>query len=175
LNFTIKTINLNINQNKENNFLSFTRRVPTLETNDFSLSESSAISEYLDERYPDNNIYPKSLNERARAREIQAWLRSDLLALRNERSTETIFIKPTNKPLSEEAKESASKLVQATNSLLFENKMNLFSEWCIADVDLSLMLNRLILNGYEVSDTLRRYVEHQWKNEFIQDWIKLRK
>jgi glutathione S-transferase len=177
LNFEIKTVNLNSSQNKEKVFtsLSITKRVPTLVIDNFSLSESSVISEYLEENYPSTKIYPTNVKERARARQIQAWLRSDLLPLRIERSTETIFLKPTNLPLSNEAKESAEKLIEAVDVLLSGNKLNLFSEWCIADVDLALMLNRLICNGDEVSTSIRKYVEHQWKFSAIQDWIKLQK
>ena len=78
--------------------------MPVLEHNDFALSESSAILEYLEELYPDTAIYPKDIQARARARQIQAWLRSDLVALRTERPTDVIFIQPKSTPLSEEGK-----------------------------------------------------------------------
>lgn len=177
LNFEMRTVNLSTSQNKESSFksLSITSRVPTLVTEDFSLSESSVISEYLEELYPTIKIYPTNIKERARARQIQAWLRSDFLPLRIERPTDTIFAKPTNVPLSTEAKESAEKLTKAVDLLLTGNKLNLFSEWSIADVDLSLMLKRLISNGDDVSTSIRNYVEHQWKFPAIQDWVKLQK
>jgi glutathione S-transferase len=177
LNFEMRTVNLSTSQNKESSFksLSITSRVPTLVTEDFSLSESSVISEYLEELYPTIRIYPTNIKERARARQIQAWLRSDFLPLRIERPTDTIFAKPTNVPLSTEAKESAEKLTKAVDLLLTGNKLNLFSEWSIADVDLSLMLKRLISNGDDVSTSIRNYVEHQWKFSAIQDWVKLQK
>lgn len=177
LNFEMRTVNLSTSQNKESSFksLSITSRVPTLVTEDFSLSESSVISEYLEELYPTIRIYPTNIKERARARQIQAWLRSDFLPLRIERPTDTIFAKPTNVPLSTEAKESAEKLTKAVDLLLTGNKLNLFSEWSIADVDLSLMLKRLISNGDDVSTSIRNYVEHQWKFPAIQDWVKLQK
>ena len=60
--------------------------------------------EYLEELYPDTAIYPKDIQARARARQIQAWLRSDLVALRTERPTDVIFIQPKSTPLSEEGK-----------------------------------------------------------------------
>ena len=62
--------------------------------------------EYLEELYPDTAIYPKDIQARARARQIQAWLRSDLVALRTERPTDVIFIQPKSTPLSEEGKSS---------------------------------------------------------------------
>ena len=60
--------------------VSTTQRVPTINDNGFHLSESSAICEYLEEKFPGLAIYPKSVEQRAKAREIQAWLRSDLMA-----------------------------------------------------------------------------------------------
>ncbi len=71
---------------------SMTARVPTLEHGHFRLSESSAITEYLDEAFPDGTaLYPANLHDRARARQVQAWLRSDLMPIRIERDTEVVF------------------------------------------------------------------------------------
>jgi glutathione S-transferase len=50
--------------------------VPLLVDGGFSLSESSAITEYLDEVYPGAPLYPRDPQARARARQVQAWLRS---------------------------------------------------------------------------------------------------
>lgn len=85
--FEIDTINLAQQGQFEKSFVakSLTAKVPVLEHNDFALSESSAILEYLEELYPDTPIYPTDIQARARARQIQAWLRSDLVALRTER------------------------------------------------------------------------------------------
>ncbi|KAA5676399.1 glutathione transferase, partial [Klebsiella pneumoniae] len=85
--FEIAAIDLGQQGQFETSFVekSLTAKVPVLEHNDFALSESSAILEYLEELYPDTAIYPKDIQARARARQIQAWLRSDLVALRTER------------------------------------------------------------------------------------------
>ena len=67
---------------------SMTGRVPMLEHGDFTLSESSAIVEYLDEAFPGTpRALPSSTRERSRARQIMAWIRSDLMPIREERST----------------------------------------------------------------------------------------
>ncbi len=51
----------------------------------------SAIAEYLEERFAPPQwgaqYLPARFTKRARARQIQAWLRSDLLPLREERPT----------------------------------------------------------------------------------------
>src|SRR5262249_10358379 len=57
---------------------SFTARVPALVDGDFTLSESSAIIEYLEERWPPPAhpaLLPADVQQRARARQIMAWVR----------------------------------------------------------------------------------------------------
>lgn len=171
--FDLKTLNLAAQENNKASFAaaSLTRRVPTLVHNDFSLSESSAISEYLDELFPEPPVYPREPRARARARQIQAWLRSDLMPIRKERSTEVVFYKPTDAPLSAEASASAEKLFAAASALLPTNAPNLFGEWCIADTDLALMLNRLVLNGDPVPERLAVYARHQWQRPSVQLWV----
>lgn len=95
--FEIATIDLAANANHEQHFAvtSITRRVPTLVHNSFGLSESSAISEYLNEAFSGTPLYPGELYSRARARQVQAWLRSDLMPIKQERTTEVVFYEPT--------------------------------------------------------------------------------
>ena len=118
--FNIKALNLAARENCTPGYstTSLTCRVPTLIHGDFSLSESSAISEYLEEQFPSPEypaVYPRDRRSRARARQIQAWLRSDFMPIRQERSTEVVFFKPTQKPLSQEATASAARAVSFQN------------------------------------------------------------
>lgn len=174
--FDIKKINLELKENNQPSYasLSLTCRVPALVHGSFHLSESSAISEYLDEllpapKYPP--VYPIDIRSKAIARQIQAWLRSDFMPIREERSTEVIFFKPTDKPLSESAKACSEILFAAADRLLQGGATHLFNEWCIADTDLALMLNRLILNGDDVPEKLAAYARHQWRRPSVQRWL----
>ena len=154
---------------------SLTARVPTLMHEGFTLSESSAISEYLEEFFapPDYAaVYPQDLQLRARARQVQAWLRSDLMPIRNERGTDTVFIHPTPTPLSAAALEAADKLFRVAEQLLNARASNLFGNWCIADTDLALMLNRLIMNGDAVPERLKTYAIQQWQRPSVQLWVQ---
>jgi glutathione S-transferase len=151
---------------------SLTRRVPTLVDGDFSLSESSAIAEYLEDKQPQPRLYPADLRARARARQVQAWLRSDLMALRQDRTTEVVFYGAAVKPLSEGGRTAAEKLLQAAGALLEHGGPHLAGgEWSIADVDLALMLNRLVMAGDAVPGPLAEYARRQWQHAAIQEWV----
>lgn len=175
--FEVATLDLASSQNTASNFAdtSLTSRVPTLVTDGFALSESSAIAEYLEELHPTPELYPDNVQARARARQVQAWLRSDLLALRQDRSTEVVFYRPTDTPLTPGGNVAAQKLLRVATSLLSHGGTNLFSEWSIADVDLALMLNRLILNGDIVPVQLVNYARHQWELPAIQEWVQFQR
>ncbi|HEJ0422758.1 TPA: glutathione transferase [Citrobacter koseri] len=176
--FTLKTVDLSSGEHLQPSWQGYalTRRVPVLGIDGFELSESSAITEYLEDRFAPpqwERIYPHDLQKRARARQIQAWLRSDLMPIREERSTDVVFAAARKGPLSEAGKESAAKLVATASGLLAHGKPNLFGEWCIADTDLALMLNRLVLNGDEIPEALAEYAAFQWQRASVQRFIAL--
>ena len=172
--FDVETVDLSANKNHEPAFAitSITRRVPTLVHDGFALSESSAISEYINETFPGQPLYPADPRQRARARQVQAWLRSDLMPIRNERSTLVVFYGEKMPELSADARAAADKLFFAAHALLDDRSDNLFGEWCIADVDLALMLNRLVLNGDSVPAALVAYANQQWQRPTVQQWVK---
>jgi glutathione S-transferase len=173
--FEVSTVDLAANANHAADFAgrSLTHRVPTLEHGDFSLAESSAITEYLDERFPDRpRLYPADVQQRARARQIQAWLRSDLMPIRQERPTEIVFYGPLSRILSDEAVAATRRLFSAAQSLLAAGESNLFGAWSIADIDLSMMLNRLVMNGDSVPDQLAAYARHHWNHAAVQLWMR---
>nr|WP_218576435.1 glutathione transferase [Pseudomonas sp. SLFW] len=155
--------------------LSVTQRVPTLVHGDFSLSESSAIDEYLEEVFPGAPVYPRNPQRRAKAREVQAWLRSDLAPLRQERSTLVVFYGQHAPALTPVAKAAAQKLIEGAEALLPDGAGDLFGEWSIADVELALMLNRLILNGDDVPEALVRYAKRQWARPSVQEWVNIQR
>jgi len=157
---------------------SLTRRVPLLTLDGFMLSESSVIAEYLDELLPAPGhppLYPLDLRERARARQLQAWLRSDLMPLRAERSTEVVFLKRHLGALTQAADDAADRLFEAADALLAHGSDHLFGEWCIADTDLALMINRLAIHGDPVPESLKRYAARQWQRPSVQRWLSLKR
>jgi len=154
--------------------VSLTHRVPTLQVDDFLLSESSAISEYLEERFPApdyERLYPRDREKRARARELQAWLRSDFMPLRQQRPTEVLFAKTRFAPLDAAGLRAAEQLIAAAERLLPAGQQNLFGEWSIADTDFAVMLNRLVLHGESVPQRIADYAHFQWQRASVQLWL----
>ena len=153
---------------------SLTGRVPMLQHGDFTLSESSAIVEYLDDAFPGTpRALPTSVRERARARQIMAWVRSDLMPIREERPTTTLFYERATKPLSAAAQDAARRLIAFSQGVVPEGRTSLFgAPWSAADTDLAFMLQRLNLNGFELPPAVRRFAETQWQRPSMQDWVK---
>lgn len=156
---------------------SLTSRIPVLLDGDFALSESSAIDEYLEDAYPPPRharILPADIRHRARARQIMAWLRSDLLPLRTERSAEYVFcahegLQPLA-PLSDAGSRAAAKLLAAAERLVPQGAGALFGAWCIADTDLAMMLQRLVATGSDVPAKIRAYADAQWERPSVRDF-----
>lgn len=175
LDFDLLTLDLDAGEQHGVDFVRLfrTQRVPTLLHDDFALAESSAITEYLDEAFSQSQLYPRDLQAKATARQIQAWLRSDLLAIREERSTLVVFYGQQFAPLSQRAQKAAAKLLEAAQEWLADGREYLFGEWSIVDVDLALMLNRLILNGDPVPPLLQAYAQRQWQRPSVVKWLVL--
>ena len=175
LKFDVETLNLaaRANQGPEFSKTSLTRRIPTLVQDGFALSESSAICEYLDDSFPGIRLYPREARDRARAREIQAWVRSDLMPIREERPTFVVFNGLRRPALSAQAREHAERLFSAASTLLEGRTDHLFGEWSIADVDLAMMLQRLIPLGDPMPQRLIDYAALQWRRPSVQQWVHL--
>jgi glutathione S-transferase len=175
--FELRKIDLDAGEQRQADYRtpSLTGRVPSLCVDGrFWLSESSAITEYLEERFAPPQfaaLYPREIEQRARARQVQAWLRSDLLALRQERSTEVVFRGARCAPLSEAAQQAADKLVAGASQLLAHGGEHLFGAWCLADLDLAVMLQRLVQHGDPLPEALRGYAQRQWQRPTVAEWV----
>ncbi|NYE62588.1 glutathione S-transferase [Duganella sp. 1224] len=173
--FSVQTVDLGSGAQKRSPYAdrALTARVPALVEGDFVLTESSAITEYLDESFPPPAyiaLYPRDRRQRAQARQIQAWVRSDLVPVRTERDTETVFFRKPCAPLTERAQDAAARLVHVAERFV-QGPQHLFGDWSIADTDLAIMLSRLVRNGDPVPARLRDYVDFQWQRPSVQAWL----
>jgi glutathione S-transferase len=149
-------------------------KVPILIHGEHWISESLAISEYLAERFPAPEyprIFPADLAERARARQLMSMLRTSLFAFREDRSTSSVFGRPTTKPLGDKGKVEAAELVRVATAVIAPGRTSLFAEWCIADADLALMLMRLVANNDPVPPHVSEYTRAQWERASIRKFL----
>ncbi|MCC6332478.1 MAG: glutathione transferase [Myxococcales bacterium] len=172
--YQLVKVGLHAGEHKLPSYKARTGRVPALQHGDFVLAESSAIAEYLEDAFPGPShprLFPEAVRERAIAREVMAWIRSDLMPLREERPTTSVFIQSVSRPLSEHARHCVRRLVAACEALIKPGQPTLFAHWCLADTDLALMLQRLASNGDELPRHLADYAAAQWKRPSVARWL----
>ena len=153
---------------------SLTARVPSLDDSGFVLSESSAIAEYLEESYPAPKfpaLFPRDVRERARARQLMAWLRSDLDPLRAERATITMFFRLKVPDLTPSARKATDKLLRVAEQVIPADEGPLFGDWYLVDSELAFMLHRLILNGHTLSPRVLAYAQAQWQRPSVVEFV----
>lgn len=177
LTFDVVDVSLGDGEQKKDAYVarSVTGRVPALAHGEFGLAESTAIVEYLEDAFPPPahaRLLPADLRARARARQLMGWIRSDLGALREERSTATMFYERAKTPLTSAGKSAADKLIAVASRVLASGATTLFGDWSIADADLGFMLHRLLLNGDDVPKELRAYAEVQWKRPSVREFVE---
>ena len=173
--YTVREVALQDKAHHAPSYTARTGRVPSLQHGDYVLAESSAIAEYLAETFPFPKyprLFPEDLKQRGIAREIMAWVRSDLMPIRDERSTHTMFYTRATAPLSPKAQAAAKRLVDGVSQLIRPGKTTLFEQWCLADTDLGVMLQRLNLNGDPLPKALATYAQANWERPSVQKWVK---
>jgi glutathione S-transferase len=67
---------------------------------------------------------------------------------------------------------AAARLFRAADALLEDDRPHLCGQWCIADTDLAVMLNRLVMNGDPVPEKLANYAREQWQRPSVQLWVE---
>jgi len=175
--FTVRILSLNDREHHQPAYRDYalTATVPALEHDGLWVAESSAINEYLEERFaPPAHapLLPRAIGQRARARHVTSWLRSDLMALRDERPTTSMFYERAETPLSPAGSAAAATLVRVADALIPDSAGPLFGDWTIVDADLAFMLHRLLLNGHALPAKIRAYAEAQWQRPSVRAYVE---
>lgn len=174
--FELKPLDLAAGQHHRPEYAdpSFTGRIPALRHGDFWLSESSAIDEYLEDVFPPPRhaaLYPAEPRDRAKVRMVQAFVRSDVAPVRSERSTATLFLGEAPRPLTQEGKASAERLVAVAERFLPPGALTLTGAFTIADADLALLLQRLVHNRDPCPERLATYAREIFRRPSIREWL----
>ena len=173
--FEVKIVSLGDKEQLQPGFArSLTSKVPALDHDGFWIAESSAIVEYLEDVFPapkNARVLPEPVFDRARARQLMSWIRSDLMPIREERPTTTIFYEKAKAPLSAAGRIAADRLLRVAGELLPKGTRHLFGAFTVADADLALMLQRLIKSGDDVPSHLRDYADAQWARPSVAEYV----
>jgi glutathione S-transferase len=149
-------------------------RVPALAHDDFWLSESMAVVEYLEDAFPPPEwprLLPADPRARARTRQIMSFVRSELGVLRRERSSWRIVYpqKEPPPPFDRIGRLEADELVQVTERLLASGDL---AEWSVASADLAFALLRLVRTGEHVPDDVARFVDAVCERPSVREFLE---
>jgi len=174
--FTVREVSLVDLENRARAYQdrTVTAKVPALEHGPFCVAESSAIAEYLEDVFPPPahpRLLPADARDRARARQLMAWFRSDLAALRVERPTVTMFYDPAHTALTPAGAAAAAALVRVAEQMIGDADRPLFGTWSLVDAELAFMLHRLILNSHDLPPRVRAWAKGEWRRPSTQGFL----
>lgn len=142
--------------------LSPTGKAPVLTDGEVRVWESLAIMEYLHEKYPAKNIWPKNRAARAFARAISNEMHAGFVPLRQHCPT-NFRRAPKLRALTPEAAENVRRIeiiwAEARETFGSKKKPFLFGEFCAADAMFAPIVNRLHIYEAPVSPQTRDYME----------------
>src|SRR5690606_36298830 len=121
-------------------------KVPCLIVDNFSLFESWAITEYLEDACPAPSypaLYPKEIQARAKCRTIQALVKIDFMQIRQQMPSDSVFHPAKiSTLLTAPITEEIQRLVNVAEHML--EYIWLTEQWSIEDIYMDFMLNRLL-------------------------------
>ncbi|MCF6327272.1 MAG: glutathione S-transferase [Devosiaceae bacterium] len=144
--------------------------VPVLEDGELVVGETLAIIEYLAEKFPDKNIWPNDINERAMARVAASKMHAGFSALRN--------AAPMNLRASYPGRISQKEIshdMEVLEKLLCTHLDNskgdfLFGNFCAADAMFAPVAVRIKTYEIPVSNQLREYFAAIFALKAFDEW-----
>jgi glutathione S-transferase len=146
-------------------------KVPALIHGDLTIWESLSIMEYLNEKYPEKQMWPKDRKLRAWARNISNEMHGGFNNMRNhlphdlQKELSGFDYAPALKDI-ERVKEIWRQCLQASGGPL------LFGEFSIADAMYAPVVNRFVSYGVSVTDECASYVKTLRSLPAHQLWIQ---
>ena len=151
--------------------------VPALRDGDLVIVDSLAICEYLAERFPDMELWPKDTWTRAYARSAAAEMHSGFASLRGECPMD-LAAWPKARTLSEATHKDIRRIVKLWTTMLtkFGGPYLAGEEWGIVDAFFTLVATRFRTYGVKLSDfgdrgTAARYAERLLERPEYKAWL----
>ena len=147
-------------------------KVPALVDGDITVWDSLAIIEYLAERFPDAELWPKDRAARAHARSISAEMHSGFMALRNECGM-NIHRPVASKKLSEDALANVARIQQIwtdCHARYGGEGPYLFGAFTAADAMFAPVVHRFRTYDIATSPPVRDYMKSMLANPAFGKW-----
>ncbi len=140
------------------------RKVPVMDYNGKCVIDSTFISAFLEEQYPQNSIYPDKPSDKGLALMLEDWADEVLnLAIRTLRHAET--------PETKKAAEAGLAIHFRTLDQFFTGREFIFGRMTIADIAIFTQLHYLYTAAnYEIPATHKAL--HAWM-DFMRRYLKL--
>ena len=149
-------------------------KVPALVDGDITVWDSLAIIEYLAERFPDAQLWPKDRAARAHARSVCAEMHSGFMALRNECGM-NIHRPVASKKLSEDAQSNIARVQQIWTDCRARyggEGPYLFGAFTGADAMFAPVVHRFRTYDVGVSQPVRDYMNAMLANPAFAKWTE---
>jgi glutathione S-transferase len=151
--------------------------VPALKDGDVAICDSLAICEYLAERFPDMELWPKDTWTRAYARSAAAEMHSGFASLRGECPMD-LAAWPKARTLSEATHKDIRRIVKLWTAMLtkFGGPYLAGEEWGIVDAFFTPVATRFRTYGVKLSDfgdrgPAARYAERLLERPEFKAWL----
>ncbi len=147
-------------------------RVPALIDGNLTIWDSLAICEYLNEKFPQAQLWPRDAAQRAWARSISAEMHSGFMNLRNDCSMKIVQQYPY-KPLRPETQADVDRIVELWNECLRAGK----GPWLfgakptIADCMYAPVVSRFRTYSIPLTPVAQKYADHVWSWPVLQEWV----
>lgn len=148
--------------------ISESKKVPCLHHDGVVVWDSLAIAEYLNELFPEKNLFPKDQKVRALARSICSEMHSGFLNLRTEMSMN--MKEKIDKEASEATKKEIARILEIWQSCLekFNGKF-LFGDFSVADAFFAPVVSRFITYKVDVGG-LEKYLKNISEHADYKEW-----
>ncbi|MDD3266673.1 MAG: glutathione S-transferase [Burkholderiales bacterium] len=174
INFETKFINLS-SKNYKTEILqySLSGKVPLLIHNDLYIGDSLAIGEYLNELFPEANLYPSNLKERTLARSLVNEMHSGFIAIRSTMPF-TLTKQDSYNDSPDLQKEIARiEFIWLSQRSKYQNTGKfLFGEFGLIDAMFAPIVIRFAKYGYvSKHQIVIEYTKSILEHQFVKEWI----
>jgi len=144
-------------------------KVPALIDGDLNVWESAAIMEYLHDKYPEKNMYPKDLKQRTRARSLSMEMHAgfgkmrERLSFNVKKSYQNFDFGPAMSDI-ERVKELWTEQLKVSKGPF------LFGEFSIADAMYAPVVGRFVTYGVPVEGLVKNYCEAIMNLPAMKEW-----